>query len=239
MGKLYQISDWDAHYENNKSRERKECSYVCIPNSQSGLGFSRIMAQKDGAAIYGIWCLLLGSLSRQKRINDKGRNGWLTDDGHQTGTPWQASDLALVWRRQASEIQRALDFLSSPAMGWIVSTESNDSSIVMRAGHHTGTECPPSALERIEEKRNEEKARAPNSNLVSTYCEQLGLPCSDGVYLWEKWEANDWMNHREKIKDWRGTIRAWKAANYLPSQKKNSGQVKPEILSFGVPEPVE
>jgi len=119
----YQVLDWDRHFENNKSRERDSCRFVCVPNKQDGLGLTHILAEPDGAAIYGIFQLVIGALSRQRRP----RAGWLTVDGHQAGTPWALSDLALRWRRSVSEIERALEVLCSERVGWI------------------SGECPPSA----------------------------------------------------------------------------------------------
>jgi hypothetical protein len=52
---VYQIPGWDHHFENNKSRDIDECSYVAMPNKQHGMGFTRIMAQPAGAAIFGVW----------------------------------------------------------------------------------------------------------------------------------------------------------------------------------------
>lgn len=119
--KVYQIRDWDTHFENNKSRERDRLSFVCIPNKQHGLGFCRIMAEKDGASIYGIWHLITGACSQQSRP----REGWLTDtgrapDGHPAGTAWAPEDLALKFRRPVDEIQRALDVLCSKYVGWMI-----------------------------------------------------------------------------------------------------------------------
>lgn len=41
----------------------------------------------------------------------------------------------------------------------------------------------------------------------------------DGESCWEKWNGNGWINGKNKIKDWKATIRSWKAQGYLPSQK--------------------
>ena len=158
--KLYRVKAWNTHYENNKSREREKCSYVCVPNSQHGLGFIRVMAHKNGASIYGIWCLLLGALSRQ----GKHRDGWLTDDGHQTGTAWAPSDLAILWRREEAEIEEALNILSSKQVGWIeivdVLQVSGSEVVVplnIKGARRVPVECPIGALEekRSEENRNE------------------------------------------------------------------------------------
>jgi hypothetical protein len=120
---IYQVVDWDDHFENNKSRERDECSFVAVPNKQDGLGLTYILNEADGTVIYGIWCLIIGACSRQRR-HDRGegklgREGYLTDNGLPAGRPWGARDLALRWRRPVTEVQRALDYLCSPEIGWL------------------------------------------------------------------------------------------------------------------------
>lgn len=163
---LYQVVDWDDHYENNKSRERDECSYVCMPNKQDGMGLTYILNEEDGASIYGIWCLVVGAVSRQRRMNEYGghdkdgtpatklrREGYLTDDGLPDGRPWSARDLALRWRRREKEVQRALDFLCEPNVGWMRN--------LGESARQVPAKCPPSAPEGKgrEGNRREEKER--------------------------------------------------------------------------------
>src|SRR5687768_16521577 len=115
MPPTYRIKDWDRHFENAKSRTIDSCSFVCVPNKQHGLGFTRIMSEPDGGTIFGIWVLLVQVASRQARP----RSGWLTEDGTKDGPPWTSEDLALRWRRTEQEVSRALAFLSSSRVGWI------------------------------------------------------------------------------------------------------------------------
>ena len=128
---VYQIKDWNIHFENDKSRTRKQCSFVCVPNKQHGMGFCYIMSESDGAAIYGIWHCIVGACSQQKD-----REGWLTSngkppqsmvsgednmgitqgaggehtrsrwgaDGEQVGVAWTVEDLSLKFRRPIAEI---------------------------------------------------------------------------------------------------------------------------------------
>ena len=60
-----QVIDWNDYFENNKSREINKCSFVCTPNKQDGMGLLRVLNEPDGAAIYGIWGLIIGAASRQ------------------------------------------------------------------------------------------------------------------------------------------------------------------------------
>jgi hypothetical protein len=103
------------------------------------MGLTRVLAEPDGASVFGVFVLIVEAVSRQR----KPRNGWLTDDGHQTGTAWAPDDLALRWRRTEAEIVRAMQVLSSARVGWI---ESYDESTT--ADNITpSVKCPPSALQ--------------------------------------------------------------------------------------------
>jgi hypothetical protein len=55
---------------------------------------------------------------------------------------------------------------------------------------------------------------------VKSFCVELGLPPSDGEYLFNHWEAYEWRNGSHDIKNWKAVVRAWKAAGYLPSLRK-------------------
>lgn len=111
---VYQIAHWPKHFENAKSRGLARCSHVYMPNKQDGLTFNRLMAHPNGTTIFGMWCLILQACSRHKD-----RNGWLTDDGTEKGTPWTVEDLAFRWRRPLDEVQQAVEFLCSDRIGWI------------------------------------------------------------------------------------------------------------------------
>ena len=99
---IYQIKDWDEHFENNRSRQVDKCNFICIPNKQSGMGLTRILAEKDGLAIYGAWHLITGACSQQHPP----RRGWLTDTGKPNGLAWTEDDLAIKFRRDPAEFKQ-------------------------------------------------------------------------------------------------------------------------------------
>jgi len=137
-----QIKDWDLHFENDRSRQRQNCSFVCVPNKQHGMGFCRIMAEPDGAAIYGIWHMILGACSQQKV-----RDGWLTENGEQAGSAWGVDDLALKFRRPEAEIARAIQCLTSDKVGWLVDhEETNEIDEIIASNNALTADSPPSPL---------------------------------------------------------------------------------------------
>lgn len=75
------------------------------------------------------------------------------------------------------------------------------------------------------EKDRGTKARPASQKEVEDFCVELGLCKSDGEACWHKWNGNGFVNGKAKILDWKATIRSWKAAGYMPSQKEQpSGQ---------------
>lgn len=112
---MYRIKDWDGHFENDRSRRVDECSFVCVPNKQHGLGLLYILSLEDGLTVYAIWNLILGAASRQR----KPRQGWMSDDGTEAGIPWTHEEMALRWRRSIKEIETAIQVLCSSRVGWL------------------------------------------------------------------------------------------------------------------------
>lgn len=140
---LYQIREWNKFFENHKSRIVEQCSFVCVPNKQDGMGLTRILSHENGLQIYGVWCLIVGACSRQRLP----REGYLTDTGTALGRRWSAADMAERWRQSESIIQFALDVISSDRINWL---EVKDSQVPFK--------CRPSAARTAtNEGRNERK----------------------------------------------------------------------------------
>jgi hypothetical protein len=110
----YRVTDWDEHFENYKSRERDRCGFVSIPNDH-GSGMGVVLSEPDGAAIFGIFILIVEMCSRQLRP----RRGWLTVHGKPSDYAYTADDLAIPFRRPAQEIKRAFEILTTDRVGWM------------------------------------------------------------------------------------------------------------------------
>ncbi len=62
---------------------------------------------------------------------------------------------------------------------------------------------------------------------VVAFVKELGLPESDGKYMFYKWEKSGWITSGKPMKCWKSEIHSWKAVNYLPSQKANGSNQQP------------
>jgi hypothetical protein len=110
---LYEIKDWDQHFEQSQSRRVLRLSWVGIPNRHDGKSFRRLMLREDGPAIYGAWILLVQVASKCPR------RGILEDgDG-----PLDEDDLAIKTGAPSSLFETALKVLSDKKIGWIICTE--------------------------------------------------------------------------------------------------------------------
>src|ERR1700761_5016602 len=108
--KLYKIRDWNEKYENNRTRELKKLDWLPIPNKQDGDGYTLVMEQPDGAAIFGafIACAQIAS-----RCDPRGT---LLRDCKK---PHDSASLSRMSRFPAEVIERMLTVASSNEVNWL------------------------------------------------------------------------------------------------------------------------
>lgn len=139
MAKLYRIIDWTVHFENNRTRELKRMSYVCVPNKQDGDGYTELLDHPNGAAHFGAFMALVEAAS--KVGNGPAERGILMRD---TGIPHDERSLARTTRVPVGIWTEALCRLE--AIGWI-SSEDYDGKQVGASPQDVGTNCRPTADE--------------------------------------------------------------------------------------------
>ncbi len=224
----YRVKDWDTHFENDRSRERDKCSFVCVPNKRDGLGFCRIISEADGAALYGIWLLIVSACSRQARP----REGWLTANGKPDGPPWTAGDLALMFRRPVAEVERAFQVLSSPGVDWLLTSKPPTTP------DEPPTHPPPTPLEEKgrEGKGKKEDARArffsPSLEAVKLQAAKIGLPDSRAEVFFNFYESNGWKVGRNPMRNWKAALSNWKERN--DSNNNHARSDKPNSRNAGL-----
>lgn len=194
MARLYKIKNWDANFENNRSRERDRCSFVCIPN-KFGLGLNCLLSMPNGRAYFGIFVLMIEFCSRQKRP----RNGFLSDDGLPTGCPLSARRAALHWHCTETEVQETLNACCSQDVGFIDFTEIVTTQCPPGDDAVT-TQCPPGALEGKEGKEGKgmEEKEPPNpqrGNVDNLIEFPEILKTDEFKQAWTRW-----VKHRAEIK---------------------------------------
>lgn len=75
----------------------------------------------------------------------------------------------------------------------------------------------------IYKKVNQRKGRAESEKDVVDYALSLGLKQSDGEFFWNTQESGGWTRGGKPLVDWKASLRTWKTAGWLPSQKNPQG----------------
>lgn len=139
---------------------------------------------------------------------------------HHQSMPLSQAELS----RRLSEIERDLKRILS-ACGWELHRQVCHVLDEVQKIQHMQMELPGMVFAQVPKR----KARGTLEE-VQGYCASLGLPQRDADYFFYKCEGCGWLNGGRPIKDWKGVVRSWQQAGYLPSQKLN-GQPKPETLA--------
>ena len=225
--KTYSIANWNRSFENNRTRELMKLEWVPIQNKHDSDGYTQILNHPKGPAIYGAWIACVQVASKCENRGILVRNG---------GKPHDAESLSRMTRFPARIIQQMLEFLSSSDIGWLEINELDENCENPAGGCENpagGCENPASGClegKGIEGKGIEGKPGSssksasgkfskPTESEVIEYCLSLDLPKNDGVVFWNSKEGNGWKNRQSSVKDWKATIRAWKAKGYMASQK--------------------
>lgn len=102
--KLYAIRDWDAHFENNRSRSVKELGWIAIPNRHDGENFTLIMGHPKADTIFTAWVLMLQVASKCQPRGSLVRGN---------GAPHTPESLAAKTRGKAEWFKLAFQFLEA------------------------------------------------------------------------------------------------------------------------------
>ncbi len=82
MADVYSIANWDANFENNRTRELKKLAWVPIPNRMDGSSYRELVEHPNGAAHFGVWIGLVEIAStcdprgQSRRNRFAGRRWW-------------------------------------------------------------------------------------------------------------------------------------------------------------------
>jgi hypothetical protein len=67
---------------------------------------------------------------------------------------------------------------------------------------------------------------------VREFARGEGIPESDADWCYWKGQGTGWTNGGKPILDWKATLRSWKRAGYLPSQKHQSKNGQPQKETY-------
>lgn len=143
---VYRIRDWASVFENNRSREIKNPTWVPIPNRFDGASYAELVDHPEGPAHYAVFvgCALIAS-----RCDPRGT---LLRGG---GEPHSDVSLARILRFPPSVVGAALSRLTQ--VGWIQQVTENGEPIPQE-----GAGIPQEGAPRTEQKGREQNRREGN-----------------------------------------------------------------------------
>ena len=123
-----EIVDWNENFEISESRRHNVNKWLPLPNKMDGLGFRRLVMEKDKHIIFSAWILLIQLASKMPV------RGILESD---TG-PLDYTDMEVMTGFPAKSFKTAVDFLKQPKIGWI--RQNGDTQSRLRACYDYSTE---------------------------------------------------------------------------------------------------
>ncbi len=111
------ITGWKEHYEDRNTRRLVNLQWYPERSKLLTTGYCALMEHEDGAAIYGVFCVLKRIAAAMPRDL---RNGVLIRD---TGQALTVKILASYTRLPEALLTRAFEVLSSPEIGWMHNTD--------------------------------------------------------------------------------------------------------------------
>lgn len=218
--KLYKIKNWEKTYENNRTKELKNLTWVPIPNHHDSDGYTLLVSRKDGAAFYGAWVALVQVASKCDP------RGTLL---RRSGIPHNSESLSRI-TRIPDKILEEMIFICENECKWL------ESEIFAGPCDNAAVACDNPAEGCLEGKGREgnrregtervcvggvNRLKKPTLEEVVLFCAKSGIVEMDALWFWNKCEGNGWTNGGRPIRSWRHVLTSWKNANYLPSQRVN------------------
>ena len=134
--KAYHIKQWNTLYETASTRQVRTLTYYSKPIKFVGECIGHLFQQVDGLALYGTWTFVLESLAASA-THDWRR--WLI----RNGTPLDAQRMSALTRVPQKDIERAIEFFSTPPMDWLENIEwPGQAQLELPARHQTADGTP-------------------------------------------------------------------------------------------------
>lgn len=198
MMKIYKIKNWENLFETAETRKRKYLHWLPVPNKHDGLGFKKMLKEKDKERLFCYWNLILQIASK---TTPECRRGYLERDG----IPLSAEDMADIAGFAADGFKRALEFFSSNGNTWLDITYKESAEGAAESANIAASSA-------VEQNRTEQKEGTEQNiydDVVAYWNSKQELPkiikLSDErkkhlrQRLKDKWWIENWRNAIDRI----------------------------------------
>lgn len=188
----YRIKNWNDVYENNRTRELQDLKWFPCPVKLSGDGYTLIMNEKDGPAIFGAWiaCTEVAASCDPRGLLIRS-----------AGIPHDAASIARQTRMPVKIINRTLSFCMTHCK-WFELIDLQSGAVIPQEG----AEIPP-CIEGIEGKRRKGIYATfipPVIEEVKKYFTENKYPEELATRFFKGYETAQWKDsHGKQIKNWK------------------------------------
>ena len=239
--KLYKIRDWAIHFENNRTREMKNMSWIPVPNKHDGDGYTTLVSRENGAALLGAWLVILQVASRCEIRGTLLRSG---------KTPHDSRSLARITRLPMEIISEALKVCSTE-LDWIeievLMEIPQDGAEIPQDGAASraraeGTEGKGTEGKGTEGKGTEGKGTEgkPSPEILTKKeafqkTANAGIPKDFSNYIFDDWFSREGKDAggvpvdflRYVVKRWSREQNEWKSGQHNGNKKPSNGTHQP------------
>ena len=220
------IRDWDKYFEADRSRQWKHLSWVPTPNKQ-GLGYKKIMAQKNGAEIFGCWNAVIQQASLCEPRGDLSK--------------YTIEDLSLNTLIPLTILKNAINYIVQ-TLDWIEVIDNLDKNVndddVSRPVKDVVSSCNtcntcnpllPESQTKPPRKKEKKEFNPPTEIEVIEYFKQNGYSEESAKRFFNSYTVSNWYDSRgNPVLNWKQKAQmVWfKPENKKPDQKQSEDRWK-------------
>ena len=231
---VLRIKDWSEHFENNRTRELKSLTFVCIPNKLDGDGYTELIDHPNGISHYGAWVTIVHVASRCDP------RGTLLRSGKK---PHDSRSLGRITRVPCRVYEEAIPRLLG--VGWLefvnmdletTYEEPQESAGIPQVDAGIPQHSALNGMEGKEGNRREGKERGPRAasvfvppslEEVFSYCKERSNSVDADAFV-DFYTSKGWMVGKNKMKDWRASVRTWEKNGRKSKEKSIDDEIPDE-----------
>ena len=239
---LYRVVDWEANYENNRTKELKHLTWIRMPTKHDGDGYTQLLDHPNAAAHFGAWVAMVEVAGKCDP------RGTLV---RESGRPHTAESLSRMTRIPAVVFEEVIPRLVSIDIGWLEVVGCAALTEGQQAIPHEGAVIPhvtPTLSREIREEesrvdkkrkkdslsnvtddtlqsvtmrdcnvteRDSKRFKPPTPAEVTAYAKTIDFDL-DGENFCNFYESKGWKVGNTPMKKWQAAVCTWKKRDTTP-----------------------
>jgi len=218
---VYRVVDWEANYENNRTKELKHLTWIRMPTKHDGDGYTQLLDHPNAAAHFGAWVAMVEVAGKCDP------RGTLV---RESGRPHTAESLSRMTRIPAVVFEEVIPRLVSIDIGWLevvgCAALTEGQQVIPHEGAAIPHVTPTLSREireeesRVDKKRKKDslyskRFKPPTPAEVTAYAKTIDFDL-DGENFCNFYESKGWKVGNTPMKKWQAAVCTWKKRDTTP-----------------------